>query len=215
MRELTKRLQAGGALPVFLMADASPLEADYRRTGGTSLRLRFGRRDLPRPRRASYVLMFELVNRAAVAARGNRARFLRHYDAEVKRFKRSQVGRNVDRVLAGRATPLLPAVVAAAARGRPVVIVDTGMQGTFALYAARWFETRLGMPPLSVGVQLVAAYPWLSALYRDWHVTTQSRVVGRLEKDRPTWTGSTPARRSRSSAAGPDDRDDTGSRIRS
>lgn len=186
VRELTRRLNAARALPVFLMKDASPLEAHHRRAGGVSLALRFGRPDLPSPRRASYLQMFELVNRAAVAAGGNRMRFLRHYDAGVRRFGQTETGRKVDRVLARRAGPVLSAVAAAAARGQAVVIVDTGMQGTFALFVARWLEARLALTPHSVGVRLIAAYPWLRTLFRDWHVTTDCRVVARLERALPS-----------------------------
>jgi hypothetical protein len=231
VEELVGQLVAADRLSIFLMEDGWPIAARYRGAGGDPLQLRFGRRDLPHPRLASYVLMFELVNRAAVAANGSWGRFLRLYDAEMKRFDRDPIGKIVDRRLARRAGPLLSPIAAAAATGKDIVVVDTGMQGTLALYVARWLEVQLAIRPRSVDVQLLAVYPWLSTLFGGRHVTTDCRVVAALEKgsrvkgrvravehpasSRATGLGAAPAGRSRSSAADPRGHSGIGSRIRS
>jgi hypothetical protein len=231
VQKLVRELIAANVLAIFLMDDGAPLAAHYGHAGGNPLLLRMGRRGLPRPRLASYIRMFELINRAAVAARGNWTRFLRCYDAETTRFGRTQTGRRVERLLAQRVRPLLPAIAAAQARGQDVVIVDTGMQGTFALYVARWLGAQLGMTRQSVDVRLLAVYPWLAALFRGRSVTTDCWIVASLERrsartawsappksgagDRATGVPEAPVARFQSSAEGPGSRDGTGSRIRS
>lgn len=164
------------------MRDASPLAECYREIGGTPLVLSFGRRDLPQPWRVTYAQLFGLVNRAAVAADGNRQRFQRRYAADAARFRSTSIGKTVVHRLEERAGHLLPTLAAAAGQRQTVVVVDTGMQGTLALFVARWFEAALELSPLSIGVRLVAVYPWLSSVFRGSHVSTDSRVVEALEE---------------------------------
>lgn len=93
--------------------------------------------------------MFALVNRAVKAASGDWACFLRKYAAYSDNFRATPLGQQVEVLLGRKLEPLLPEL--SKVQGA-LTIVDSGMQGTFALAIATWLSERLDEPKHRVDV---------------------------------------------------------------
>jgi hypothetical protein len=128
-----------------------------------------------------------LVNKAARKASGNWTRFREEYAKGFDSFLTGTViGTKLNRVFNGLVDrETMRWLVARSNCGKKIVIVDTGMQGTFALALAAWFSNKLGLKSDRIDVQLLVTYPWLKELFKGRHITTDAGVLAILE-ERPT-----------------------------
>jgi hypothetical protein len=184
---LRKLHDENNAACLFLLSDAADLARVYRSIGGDNAALTFNRPCLPEPRVPTYFELFALVNKAARKASGNWTRFREEYAKGFDSFLTGTViGTKLNRVFNGLVDrETMRWLVARSNCGKKIVIVDTGMQGTFALALAAWFSNKLGLKSDRIDVQLLVTYPWLKELFKGRHITTDAGVLAILE-ERPT-----------------------------
>jgi hypothetical protein len=166
---------------VFLLEDGRPLANAYQRQNGRPGLLRYGRAVLPDPSSLAYLYLFYLVNWAALEAGDEWGRFRQSYRHEFLRALRNEWwGSQVEASLFSSTRDLWPHLHSAAKRQLPILLVDTGMQGSLALAVVSWLEHQLGAGAGLVDVRLLAVYPWLRDLYRGrhaWEVGTSVLVA--------------------------------------
>lgn len=168
----------------FLMEDSYELAARYASLGCQPVRVNLGRRSFPSSRKSIYLRLFSLVNEAALASHGNWQRFRLIYEDIYERFTTSQeLGRLAHKVVEATVDRHMHAIEDVISKAKPIIIVDSGMQGTFALPLMNSITARFGSKSVTADFFLLAAYPWLQQLYFSRFVTTQASLVARLEQD--------------------------------
>ncbi len=177
---------------LFLLNDGLPLAEAYENVGGTANLVRFGRRTFLRKRRLMYFCLFSLVNKAALRTADAWPAFLWQYRTELRKLLRDDLGQIFERALSDLPGLPLDRLSAKLRQGGRLVVVDSGMQGTFALPLATWISTRFEIPFEMIDIRLLVAYPWLAKLFGERCVTTDTSVLLRVEqsvRDRRLSTG--------------------------
>ena len=137
--------------------------------------LRFSRKHLRE--KENYLILFDLINAAALEADG-------WFDfRNVYRSKLNDVLSN-NKFLKEISFSIGKYIVTKLVNknDQKIVFVDTGLQGTFALYLAEC--VRIFLPSVETDVNLFCIYPWLSKLFKDRYFSTQTAMLYRIEQYR-------------------------------
>lgn len=179
--QLADKLQRTGAVCLFLLEDSGRLAEVYSSLGGEPMLVTYGRQSLPGDRLTSYFIMFSLVNRAARRANGDWRRFQKIYEAEFAALLQTNIGRAIDRSIGACLKGIRVDLRHLIASGKPLVLVDTGMQGTFSAALVAWLRQESDAAQDQIDIHLLAAYPWLGQLYQDRCISTSTAVVAAIE----------------------------------
>jgi hypothetical protein len=125
-----------------------------------------------------------MVNTAAVVAAGQWDDFIETYQKLFHSFIRTKpLGVMVENCLTNALADFSLKKLSEDLRvGRKIIIVDSGMQGTFAIAVAAWLRDALGASADQVDVRILVAYPWLGILFRDRCISTDPSLLIALEK---------------------------------
>ncbi len=178
MQQLSRRLAETPGQCIFLLNDAKPLADMYEQLSGRpAIRLLLNRQLLSADE-SLYPRLMSLLNEAVLTAGVNWPHFLAVYQEKFHELLANKtVGATLRKVLTQSTSSFASRVNA----HQPIQIVDTGMQGTFAL--AVWASLRdvLELEKTQATIQLLGVYPWLSEIFRGHCVTTDPRLVLRAE----------------------------------
>jgi hypothetical protein len=179
-----RQLHKENAACFFLCNDGLRLEDAYRKAGGVSHLIELGRSSFPKNRRLAYFHLFAMVNKAAVAAAGRWGDFMATYQRLFHSFIRTKpLGVMVENCLANALTDFSLKELSEDLRaGKKIKIVDSGMQGTFAIAVAAYLRDALGATPDQVDVHMFVVYPWLESLFRGRCISTDPSFLIALEK---------------------------------
>lgn len=151
---------------IFLLNDAKLLSSN----GPDEYFVNFHRRLLGSEE--NYLLLFRLVNKALGKSDGW-GEFRLNYSLE---FEKAISGSRVLKKIRAKAA----GVVGQLPRATKTTFIDTGLQGTLAMFLAETLET--DRPGTTTDIRLFSVYPWLSAYFKGRFYTDDVSYLFSLER---------------------------------
>jgi ADP-ribosylglycohydrolase len=161
-------LTQNGMTNVYLLNDAKIFFPDNR---SPTLKIRFSRKDLASE--TDYLKLFQIVNRAALST-SNWESFVAKYGVELKELlENSEHLQNVFSAFAKAVKNII-------GEEKKICFVDTGLQGTFALFLRECLYSI--DPTITTDIRLFCVYPWLAQIFESRFFTTDAQALFQLER---------------------------------
>ena len=170
-------------IKLFLLDDGIPLAKAYASLRESPEFLDISRKSFPRHRLLSYFELFAIVNKAALQSKNKWKAFVASYrELFIDFISNNPRGQAFDKILERSLGGIIPKLRGVIKGGGRIIIVDSGMQGTFALAALVKLQCLIGGKEKQFDFRLLATYPWLGKLFKGRYQSTDAALVADLER---------------------------------